>query len=657
MHSRKLITLLFLLMAYKVAVKAQYVAPDSLHKIIATAKEDTVRIDAMNWLSFRYFQKLDSASCSFWAEKALSASKKINYKNGEGFAFINLGNISGLSGNDSLVTVYTQKAKIALEAGGNKGFLGIVYSNMALRSMYKQSYLGSLRELNKSLELQQESGFKFGLAHSYMSIGIYHFLKEDYSVAKKNLIKSVEIFKEQNENTLLSYAYYYGGVTYSALKEYGLSLTYLDMAKEIFNTSGEAIWFETEYNRCAAMVYLDKADSCLAAKNIAFASKYFDLSEGYLTTAIQKNTNNDIDQFGLIYNNLGWLYLSWKKYDLSQKYFRKSLEAAQITRDKRVLDGSHDGLSRIDSINGDFKSAFSNYKKHILYRDSITSEENIREIERYKIEFETEKKVDEIKLLTTENNLKNAIVSKQKQQKYYVLGGAGLLVLAGGYGFFRYRQRKKMENEKALSFQKQNISRDLHDEIGATLSGIAMYSHLAKTNLSDGKPEEVTNSVNIIQHSATEMVTKLNDIIWLINPGKESLDDVIAKLKEYAQNMCMASNIALQVEVSGENPSFPLPIETRKNIYLLCKEAVNNAAKYSNASLLIMTFCLQENNLEINIKDDGKGFDITTVKQGNGLENMQKRADDFGGKLQLITSPGNGTHWQLSTKITHQGIA
>ena len=221
------------------------------------------------------------------------------------------------------------------------------------------------------------------------------------------------------------------------------------------------------------------------------------------------------------------------------------------------------------------------------------------------------------------------------------------------YCIYKYRDN----HIKKITKIRDDISKDLHDEVGATLSGIAMYSHLVKTDLANNEGEAAKHSVSIIQKSATEMVTKLNDIIWLINPQKESLDDVITKLKEYAQNMCIAKNIKPHIQISGPVASCKPPIQTRKNIYLLCKEAINNVAKYSNAESLLMKFQLQQHSLEITICDDGNGFAMETVKRGNGLNNMQKRADDIGADFFIQSEPGKGCKISLTIKITRQGIA
>lgn len=622
---------------------AQYIPPDSLMKIIAYEKSETKRIDAMNWLSFRFYQKMDTLNCGLWAAKALSSSRKMNYRNGEGFAYLNMANIHFISGNVTLFREYNKKAKISLESGGDKGLLGVVHSNMALHTMHNQTYLESLRELHISQRLQQESGFPFGMAHNKMSFGIYHFLMEDYIEAEKYLNASIKLLAEQNENTLLSYAYYYGGVTNSAIKKYNFALAYLDKARDLFKTSGEAIWFETEYYRCAAMVNLERADSCNALRDKSAAKNYFELSEMQLKTAIKKNTINDMDQFGLIYNNLGLLYLSWQKYANSKVNFIKSLEYAYITGDRKVLVSTYEGLAKIDSLNSDYESALKNYQKHILYRDSINKASSMREIERFKIELENEKILDEIKLLQADNKLKSVVVYNERLYKNLAFAGIVLLVIASSYGFRRYRKKKKNERDHALVMQKHAISRDLHDEVGATLSGIAMYSHMAKTQLKDNANPAIKNSIDIILRHSNEMVSKLNDIVWLMNTGNDNLQQLIQRLEDYAIQMAAVKKIKVKSNIKEDNYKLILPPETRRNIYLLFKEAINNAVKYSNATVFEFTIKDEAKGITIVFADNGTGYDLENAKRGNGLKNMASRAEEINAQYEYCTMAGKGT--------------
>ena len=114
----------------------------------------------------------------------------------------------------------------------------------------------------------------------------------------------------------------------------------------------------------------------------------------------------------------------------------------------------------------------------------------------------------------------------------------------------------------------------------------------------------------------------------------------------------MAKNIKVQVVVPSPIANLKLKMENRRNIYLLCKEAINNAVKYSHASLLELTVQEVDHSVQFLVRDNGIGFDVQTIKKGNGLENMQKRADEIGAKLVLHSDKNKGTEISLQCKIT-----
>ena len=151
---------------------------------------------------------------------------------------------------------------------------------------------------------------------------------------------------------------------------------------------------------------------------------------------------------------------------------------------------------------------------------------------------------------------------------------------------------------------------------------------------------------------AVEMVNKLNDIVWLVNPEQDSLKQMVDKLEEYAYQMATVKNIKVIVNIPEKIAGLKMSMDKRRNIYLLCKEAINNAAKYSNASLFELRIKDYDHSLEFLIKDNGKGFVVETVKKGNGLESMQKRAAEMGAKFHLESAPGQGTIISVQCKIT-----
>lgn len=227
---------------------------------------------------------------------------------------------------------------------------------------------------------------------------------------------------------------------------------------------------------------------------------------------------------------------------------------------------------------------------------------------------------------------------------FYLL--AVMLVTAVIYAFYRYRLRKAVEVEKIRT----RIATDLHDDIGATLSSISMYSESLKSQVKEKLPhlEPVLNKMG---ENSREMVTGMSDIVWAINPGNDTGNKLLQRMENYATDICAVKNIQLHFGADEKINQLHLPLEHRKNIYLVFKEAVNNAVKYSGAANIHVTLQLHHKKILLQVKDDGAGFDMLRIKKGNGLDNMQLRATEIGALLQLLPVPGNGTLVQLETML------
>ena len=207
----------------------------------------------------------------------------------------------------------------------------------------------------------------------------------------------------------------------------------------------------------------------------------------------------------------------------------------------------------------------------------------------------------------------------------------------------RYKRRLALEKERA------RISKDMHDEVGSSLSKISILSELTKQNISN--PEIARTNVDKISESASEVVDNISEIIWAINPKNDSLDNLLAYIREYSAETLELKSIEYKIELPENIPAYNLSAEVRRNIFLVIKEALNNIIKYANATLVNITVKLKESRLEISIKDNGTGFDVNnTRKFGNGLINMRKRIEDIGGEFKLDSESGKGTEIRFSIK-------
>ncbi|QNA43291.1 sensor histidine kinase [Lacibacter sediminis] len=217
-----------------------------------------------------------------------------------------------------------------------------------------------------------------------------------------------------------------------------------------------------------------------------------------------------------------------------------------------------------------------------------------------------------------------------------------LAVAAIVYGIYRYQLNKKLEVERL----RHRISRDLHDDIGSALTTINVLSKVALNKGDDQK--SIEGYLTRIKDSAQQTMESMSDIVWAINPTNDSLESMLVRMKEYAAELCEARAIELAFEADENMMSRKLDVAYRKNVFLIFKEAVNNAVKYSNCEKLLITLAmLPDHKLHLSVKDNGKGFADVKKNTGNGLQNMQSRAKELGGVLLVNTATGKGTTIEL----------
>jgi signal transduction histidine kinase len=210
----------------------------------------------------------------------------------------------------------------------------------------------------------------------------------------------------------------------------------------------------------------------------------------------------------------------------------------------------------------------------------------------------------------------------------------------------------ELKSELAMEKLRNQISKELHDDIGSELSGINLYSHMAAQQSLSGKAVEAGKSLTVIQQATTKVVNRLKDIVWAINPVENGLESLSDKIEEYALYMCRPAGFTLQTKTDTSFAGIKLSAQHKHQFFFICKEAITNAVKYSNGTSIQITIGHQQGEINILIADNGKGFDIATVKRGDGISNMQKRADEIGATLTLQSKENEGASVYLQCKIT-----
>jgi len=216
----------------------------------------------------------------------------------------------------------------------------------------------------------------------------------------------------------------------------------------------------------------------------------------------------------------------------------------------------------------------------------------------------------------------------------------------------RYRSRLKLiQQAQAMDNERARIARDLHDELGSQLTHISMLSDPDRPNVgSESRLENLGKRVQLISAVAVNTIRSLDEIVWAVNPRHDTLRSLVEYLTQFVRELIENTGVDCRFQIAEDLPELPLTPELRHNLFLVVKEAVNNALKHSRAKRIYLAIKNEKGQLEICIQDDGVGFNLATIqvnKKRNGLGNMRQRVEVLGGQLLIISRPGQGTTVRL----------
>jgi signal transduction histidine kinase len=214
---------------------------------------------------------------------------------------------------------------------------------------------------------------------------------------------------------------------------------------------------------------------------------------------------------------------------------------------------------------------------------------------------------------------------------------------------FKYLTEEKLRGK---------IARDLHDNMGSALSSISVYGQIAKIYNQQQRKNDLEQTLDKINETSSEMITEMNDIVWAINPRNDNMDAILQRMESFAKPLLASKNISFNFQYHAGILNFHVEVTKRKNFFLIFKEAINNAVKYSDCTHVSVEIKHSANHFYMTISDNGKGFCIKSSSEGikllngngnggNGLRNMQLRAAEMKGALSLESQPGKGTSVEL----------
>jgi signal transduction histidine kinase len=241
-------------------------------------------------------------------------------------------------------------------------------------------------------------------------------------------------------------------------------------------------------------------------------------------------------------------------------------------------------------------------------------------------------------------------------QQLWFISLMACLLLAGVAAGARLIEKRKYqhqlqvaEQERALERERSRIAQDLHDDLGSLLTRISLLGGLLRADKDN--PEQVEVHAGKIAQSADQTVRALEEIVWAVRPGSDTLQSLLEYLAHFANELFEGGSMRCRLDLPQEVPVRALPPDVRHNIFLIAKEALTNVLKHSGASEVNLQVKILGRSFALTISDNGSGFDVSTTTadgQRNGLENMRRRAEAVGGKLVLSSAPPNGSRVEFT---------
>lgn len=569
--------------------------------------------------------------------------------------------------SDSCLVILQRAIKLAKESESKEQLLQAYLFTGQLLINKKSLYAESIQYFDSVNSLSHKWNAKKYIALSYMNKGyaLSHQGKFDSAIAYHRDALTLSLQLKDLDAIILNYKYigncnndisnyteaikyYQQGVELSLKTNYKkhLALLYHNIGNIYVGTDSDSSLFYLEKAINIAKANHDTHAEALASYTL---SQHYINEEAFLKA--KKLMEQAIRLFKSIdeYNNVSWVLPQIVSLDLdvhkrnSTKPNHKEInqllimlaEAVSLNADGnnfQNLQSIYKNYTQLAIFSNDYKMASLYQAKLIALNDSIYNQQRIRAA------FETSEKLktaeQKNKIATLE--LKS-IKDRNRQQLIWML--LALTIVGSILFYVNYRKRMKLKNARLLRKQKEEfrnqLSNDLHDEVGTMLTGLAMQSEMVSLSASEHQKE----SLEEISTMSKEAMEQLRDIVWTIDSRKDKFENLFARMRIYTEQHLHIKNISHQFEIIEEEKFSDISPEVRQNVYLIFKEAIANIIKHSNASFVQIRIFRSGQKIRLIISDNG-----TLQKQHNtdglGLESMKQRAKTIHGNLSIDTQKG-----------------
>ncbi len=610
-----------------------------VEKVLISQLPIKKKVDSIYNIGFEFYHE-DYVYFKKVADSILQISKGAGYQIGQGKAYILLALVSEGTGDLSSLDRCSNRAVEIFSAGPFSKELSLAFFCKGSYLRRKKRDKEATEMFLRCLSVAEGVGDKRMEATAYTSLGIVNVSQGNYDKALEYYDKALDISLATGNRGRMQRTYTNMGIVYMRQKKYDASIEShkkaLALAMELGGERDEAF----VYNDLGA-VYLNSELDIAAAINYLLQS-----------IAIRERLSEK-SELSYTYNYLGQAYAKTGNKGEAEHWIKKALTIARdIGNDKQQYEALEE-LAVLNSRFNQYDSAYYYLRNHNELRDSIRLVEQSEAIAELTIQYETQKKEQEIALLTQQNTIQQLDI---RQQNLYLAIAVLLLVGVSFSTWLIYRTRKlkeeklkneallqaellKLEAQNALQNDRLRISKDLHDNIGANLTFI--HSAVAEANTDSNLQQSQWQDVQEMLHNT---IGELRRTVWLINKPSVSFEEWVVKLREYYKKV---SRVIIQYNQAFGDKQ--LTSEEATILFRITQEAVNNSLKYANADHIKIVLHADDFGIAMNITDNGRGFDIRNIAKGFGLDNIQQHAAELNASFTIESALGEGTDISVKT--------
>lgn len=536
---------------------------------------------------FRHLGNTDSLEANY--RKALFFAEKHQSTELLPSIYNNLGNVGHIKGRyDEAIEFYMKSIAFKEKKGDIKG-LSIGFHNIGAIKADMLDYEGAIVELKKSNELANQLEYKVMNVHNGLKLGNAYKFSNKLDLAIDYYTEALEMAEEIDFSK---------GITSARL---GLGLCYTEMGE----------YSQAQQNLYSALSQAEeigyKSEECSALVGIA---------EWYLKTEESGNEKNI--QFSK--TEIERLLLRAKSLSEEMKYGEKRLQV-------------YESLDRLYRNTNNLKKHNALLTEYLVYKDSIFTETRTKAIADWETKYATAEKEKEIIQLQADNK-----ISELKARGWKIaLGITAFFLSLLGFFLHKYQKRKNAQKqmEEAERFRSK-LSSDLHDDVGTMLSSLSMQTDVMGLTASDEQVQKFEKLSNL----SREAMSRMRDTVWAIDSRKDKVEDLLDRMKDYLADTLEGHKLKATFNHNNFELDSKLLPDVRQNIYLIFKEAVNNAAKYSSGDQLTIDFKQSNNSIYLRIHDNGVVNPSKVKTSGTGLSNMKMRANRMNLECKINTENG-----------------